>query len=656
MPPAAPVLGSHVRKSLEIAAARPAFALGLRAAAATIVPLVAGEASGRPEFAWMALGGWLTAIVDPGGPHLIRAATMGAFAASGAAAVVAGTVASGTAWGAIPLLLAGAVVCSLARVWGDAAGAVGTAVLILLCITLGTPGAQLLLRTELFLAGCLVSMVLALFLWPVHAYRPAREAVAAAYRELAALAQLIADLPDDRERSWSETVLQHPPRVRAALERARAALGAVRRGRLAESNRGDQLVVLFELADVLLGGLIALGEALASAPAEDAGWLGPVARAFVGIAETVEDRAAPPAMEGASSGPPHSEIEALREKLYLHLEFALQAAAALREGAAPPGAVPEVTVQSATLRDVLALDSVLLRHALRVAATVAVAAGVAAVLGVVRAAWVTVAVVIVLQPDSGSTLRRAVQRVAGTVVGVLAAAVVVPFVNTPLRVGAVLFPLSALGMALRPLNYGLFTALITPVFLLMAETTSNDWHLARPRLVNTLIGAGLALVAQVLWPSHEDERLPERLALLFQRLREYLDLVLADPSSEPRARRAFGLAAANADASFQRHLGESAEPAERIEAFMAVLTYARRLRNSIALAAAQPGAPDLRARRPALEAALEELRDAARARRIPGPLPAIDGTSPAAMRLARQLEIIRSALERLASGTAPTTS
>ena len=76
MPPAAPVLGAHVRKSLEIAAVRPAFTLGLRAATATIVPLVLGDATGQPLFGWMALGGWLCAIADPGGPHLLRARTM----------------------------------------------------------------------------------------------------------------------------------------------------------------------------------------------------------------------------------------------------------------------------------------------------------------------------------------------------------------------------------------------------------------------------------------------------------------------------------------------------------------------------------------------------------------------------------------------------
>ena len=97
MLPAAPVLGSNVRKSLELAAARPAIALGLRAATATIGPLVVGEVTGQRLFVWMALGGWLCTIVDPGGPHLVRARTMAAFAAAAALAVIlTGTAAAAT--------------------------------------------------------------------------------------------------------------------------------------------------------------------------------------------------------------------------------------------------------------------------------------------------------------------------------------------------------------------------------------------------------------------------------------------------------------------------------------------------------------------------------------------------------------------------------
>src|SRR5229473_358507 len=115
MPPPAPVLGAYVRKSLEIAAARPAFALGLRAATATIAPLVIGDALHQPLFGWMALGGWLCAIADPGGPHLLRARTMAAFAAAAALVTGLGTIASTRPAPSIALLFAGAIAASLAR-------------------------------------------------------------------------------------------------------------------------------------------------------------------------------------------------------------------------------------------------------------------------------------------------------------------------------------------------------------------------------------------------------------------------------------------------------------------------------------------------------------------------------------------------------------
>src|SRR5229473_346767 len=635
MPPAAPVLGAHVRKSLEIAAVRPAFALGLRAATATIAPLVVGDASGQPIFGWMALGGWLCAIADPGGPHLLRARTMAAFAAAAALVTGLGTIASTRPAPSIALLFAGAIAASLARVGGEAAGTVGTTALILLCIALGSPAPpdQALPRVAMVLGGCALSTVLALLLWPVHAYRPARLAIASCYRELAALAAKIAEPSEDREQAWS-------------------ALVAVRRARNAESARGQQLVVLFETADVLLGDLIMVGEALAAAHTVDASWLRAVATALQGIADAIEDRAGPPgiSLPGPLQGAP-PEVEHARARLITTLQLALRVAAALRTGAPLENDVlaPETEAPRTTVRAALAPDSAVLRHAARMAVTVSIGAAIAAWLGVARAAWVTVAVVIVLQPDSGSTVRRAVQRVLGTVVGAGLAGLLVPVLRSPTLIGVVLFPLSALALALRPLNYGLFTLLVTPVFMLMAEVLSGDWHLAGVRVESTLIGGGLAFAAQLLWPSRERDQLPQRLAALFHRLREYLDAVLADPRSEPAARRSFGLAAANADASFQRHLGEVGEPAERISDYMTLLTYARRLRNSIAMALHSPHGVDLRALRPALDSALEDLGAAARDQRPPRPQPRIDDETPAGVRLSRQLGVLHSAVERLAA-------
>ena len=651
----APVLGAHVRKSLEVAAARPAIALGLRAATATVVPLVVGEATNQPIFGWMALGGWLCAIADPGGPHLLRARTMAAFAGAAVLVTALGTVASTRPVLAVALLAAAAVAASLARVGGEAAGAVGTTTLILLCIAVGSPAApdQVVPRVTMVLGGCAVSTILALLLWPVHAYRPARLAIASCYRELAALAAGIAEVAGDRERAWSELVVRQPPRVRVELERARVALGAVRRGRVAASAREQQLVVLFESADALLRDLVMAGEAMAATESADAGWLRAVAEALRGIGDAVEDRADPPASlpELPAAGSP--ELEHARARALSTLELQLRVAAALRTGTPLEKDVlsHEAETPRTTVRATLAPDSALLRHAARMAVTVSIGAAIAARMGIARGSWVTVAVVIVLQPDSGSTVRRGVQRVLGTVVGAGIAALLVPVLRSPTLIGIVLFPLSALALALRPLNYGLFTLLVTPVFLLMAEVLSGDWHLASARIESTLVGGGLALAAQLLWPSRERDQLPHRLAALFQRLREYLDAVLADPNSEAAARRSFGLAAANADASFQRHLGEVAEPAERISAYMTLLTYARRLRNSIAMALHSRDAGVLRELGPALDATLEDLGAAAREQRPPRPSPRMDDSTAAGARLARQIAVLRSALERLATTT-----
>src|SRR5207245_1801561 len=79
------------------------------------------------------------ALADPGGPHVLRARAMAAFAAAALLITGLGTVASTRPALAIVLLFAFAVAASLARVGGEAAGAVGTTSLILLCIALGSP-------------------------------------------------------------------------------------------------------------------------------------------------------------------------------------------------------------------------------------------------------------------------------------------------------------------------------------------------------------------------------------------------------------------------------------------------------------------------------------------------------------------------------------
>ncbi|MFL5427804.1 MAG: hypothetical protein ACJ783_22520, partial [Myxococcales bacterium] len=114
----------HVRASVQMAAARPAISLGLRAATVTVPPLVLGELTGRPGLLWMSLGGWLCALADPGGPYPLRAAAMAAYLVFGTLATILGT-ATYRAWASVLVLFVFGACTSLARGLGDAAATVG---------------------------------------------------------------------------------------------------------------------------------------------------------------------------------------------------------------------------------------------------------------------------------------------------------------------------------------------------------------------------------------------------------------------------------------------------------------------------------------------------------------------------------------------------
>jgi uncharacterized membrane protein YccC len=199
---------------------------------------------------------------------------------------------------------------------------------------------------------------------------------------------------------------------------------------------------------------------------------------------------------------------------------------------------------------------------------------------------------------------------------------------------------------MRPINFGLYAALVTPVFVLMAETLEGDFHLVPTRIASNLIGGAFALAgAYLLWPQRERSQLPVYLAALLEEVRSYARAVLAGASrSELFAhRRRVGLAAANAEASLQRLLAEPHREAE-VEPAMAVLAWTRRLigsLNALWIGPHPPGGP-LDAER--LDAALAELAAAARE----GRPPRLEPPEPAEDRVWRQISVLHGALRRFA--------
>ena len=93
-PPIAPLHRalSDVRAATALAPTKPAYAAGLRAAIATVAPLIASHVLDLGGGTWMSLAGFVGALADKGGPYRTRAATLGALVLAGAVVVMLGTL------------------------------------------------------------------------------------------------------------------------------------------------------------------------------------------------------------------------------------------------------------------------------------------------------------------------------------------------------------------------------------------------------------------------------------------------------------------------------------------------------------------------------------------------------------------------------------
>jgi len=259
-----------------------------------------------------------------------------------------------------------------------------------------------------------------------------------------------------------------------------------------------------------------------------------------------------------------------------------------------------------------------------------------------------------------------VQRVVGTVLGGVLAAGIAWAVHDTRGIFVVVFVLATISVALLPVNYAAFSIFLTPTFVLLAEASAGDWHLAHLRILNTLLGGALALAGtRLLWPDSGRARVEEELASAMSALRDYLARIAAyeregggDAALQEvaAARRAVGLAALNAEASLQWRLGELGAASSALEPLMAATTYTRRVTAAATAltwtgpaATPLPSSSSAAAARFASTAAamLGDLAEALRDRRPPSELPAGMEAGLAAEATSGQVDpLLRAQLER----------
>jgi uncharacterized membrane protein YccC len=213
-------------------------------------------------------------------------------------------------------------------------------------------------------------------------------------------------------------------------------------------------------------------------------------------------------------------------------------------------------------------DSIYARHAIRLTVTLTIAVIAQHLLPLAHAQWIGLTVILVLRPDFATTFTRGVARVAGTVGGAILASIVAAFQPNADAYIVLAIVFAGLAFALFNVSYAIFSAAITGYIVYLLAFGGAPEHMsAFDRVVATVIGGLLALVAYGAWPAWTHSRVGDDLADLIDAQRRYIGQVLlgfAEESSDEKKIRAAQVAVwrarSNAQASVDQMAGEPVRP------------------------------------------------------------------------------------------------
>jgi uncharacterized membrane protein YccC len=590
--------------------------IALRNALGVAIPLAVGIAIGMPLGGLAVASGALNVSYSDGhDPYKQRARRMLAASALCAVAVMAGGLAGHNNFAAVALISIWAFGSGMAITLGptgESLGVISLVVLIIYAAQSLTPE-RALQAGALAFAGGLMQMVLSLGLWPVRAYEPERRALANLYLTLGTAASSPAQL------------MKAPPPSEASTQ-AQAALAARASDQSMESERFRSLLSQAERIRLRLHTLGRLlrrmrREKFGFAPAEMLEtFLEAAAHVMTAIGESIA-RDGPLTIDQSWTREMHAAVEALRdshenqERTFLSavvrdarhqldaMAGQLRAAMQLAGDISPAGlqateqrekTLPWRMRFTSNLPRVLAnlsLQSAVCRHAIRMAAAVAIAEILSRSLETPRAYWLPMTTVLVLKPEFTVTFTRGLLRIAGTIVGLMLATAMFHFLPTGIGfdvvlIGAFVFLLRWVG----PANYGIFAVAVSAlVVLLISITGVSPKTVILARGLNTLIGGTLALAAYAAWPTWERTQVGEMLARLLDSYRIYflklLDVLTghegASTADLDKLRLASRLARTNAVASVDRMQVEPGTRAGEVTLLIGMLASSHRFIHAV---------------------------------------------------------------------------
>jgi uncharacterized membrane protein YccC len=396
---------------------------------------------------------------------------------------------------------------------GANAGLVASAastLLVIAPVTAPTP-ADILLSPILVLATGLLQAVL-ISVRPPRRWRAQREGLTRAYRTLASDARSVAadcaaDV-DDAPMTWlrevfANTQVSQQPRAYHGgyrlPERLAATLVSFRS--TAGGDRGDGVPQLLAAAAVLLDAIADDGHT-ARRDAE---------HALVRVDATAA------AVTGTEAARAQRFSEQLRE------------AAVLRFGQLHrPDLIGSLASAPAVVRSHLTWTSPILRHAIRLSVTTAIAAAAARYGTLGHGYWMALTVVVVLRPETAHTYTRCAGRMAGLAAGIVVASVLTAFWQ-PGAMASAICATVFVGVAYGVIRFG-YLAVVVAVGVVVVFVVGvggfSDWTGVRDRLFGVLVGGGLAVMAHVLLPDHALIRLRQRAGELLMTEFDYAAMVV----------------------------------------------------------------------------------------------------------------------------------
>jgi uncharacterized membrane protein (TIGR01666 family) len=167
------------------------------------------------------------------------------------------------------------------------------------------------------------------------------------------------------------------------------------------------------------------------------------------------------------------------------------------------------------------------RHGLRLSLALAAGYGLLHLLDLTQGYWVLLTTVFVCQPSYSGTWRRLGQRLAGTVMGLIVAALFITAFPHPLAQLTLVVVAGVAFFAYRNERYPLATACITILVLICFNQIGSGYALIWPRLLDTVLGAALAGVAvAVILPDWQGRRLHLVMARTIECCNAYLREIL----------------------------------------------------------------------------------------------------------------------------------